>query len=229
MKSLILALALLLAACSSSSHDATAQPTTTTMPSTVQPTTTTTTPTNVTEAALVGTWRPVSIAGYDGPLTDPPLTEAPILRFAANGEWNGNDSCNDFSGSYQLRSAEAFRLVIRVTTSVGCTRNTPSPPTTAVRVELLNGRLTFYARNGSQLAQYERATVTARVLLPSTTMMAGSYTAGRVIVENNSGGLLDANGPHMSLFAVALTASAISLSQKNNCRATGGGEPRGRS
>jgi hypothetical protein len=73
VKSVVVALALLLAACSSSAHHTAAPSTTTTALTTVQRTTTTTTTThrNVAQNALVGTWRPVSVAGYTGPLTSP--------------------------------------------------------------------------------------------------------------------------------------------------------------
>jgi len=108
---------------------------------------------------IVGTWRPVSIAGYHGPLASPPLSKAPLLRFDNQGELTGNDGCDDFSGSYQLGIQGEFRLKKRTSSSVGCIPNTPGPPTAAVAVEVLHGRLTFFDRNGRVLAHYERATV----------------------------------------------------------------------
>src|ERR1700681_4575334 len=90
MKSFVLVLAFLLAACSSSTHHTATPPTMTTVRSIVQPITTAITP-----PLLVGSWRPVSISGYHGPLTDPPLKEVPVLRFNDKGGWTGNDSCND--------------------------------------------------------------------------------------------------------------------------------------
>jgi heat shock protein HslJ len=161
-----------------------------------------------TPIAIVGTWRPISVTGYHGPLTDPPLTEAPMLRLDNRGEWTGNDSCNDFGGSYQLRSGGTFHLVERVTTKVLCRRSTPGPPTTAVRAELLNGRLTFFGRDGHELAQYQRANVTARIVLRSTTMTGGSSMSGHVIVDNNTGHVLHVAGCG-SLFAVALGNAKI--------------------
>jgi hypothetical protein len=109
-----------------------------------------------TPVAIIGTRRPVSIVGYYGPLTDPPLTEAPILRFDGRGQWTGNDGCNDFGGSYQLLSAGAFHLIERVATQVGCQRNTPGPPISAVRADISHGRLTFFGGGGRPVAQYER-------------------------------------------------------------------------
>jgi len=209
VKSLVVALAFLLLACSSGSHHTAARPTTTTVPSTVQPTTTTA-PTPVTEAALVGKWRPVSVSGYHGPLTSPPLGFAPLLSFDGKGRWSGSDGCDSLiAGSYQLSQGGTFHLAEHFSTAIGCLSSRRVPiPDVAVRVELLNGRLTFFDRNGRQLAQYERATVTARVALPSTTMTAGSSMTGHVIVENNTGGALHAIGC-IDHFSVSLNNAKI--------------------
>jgi hypothetical protein len=88
------------------------------------------------------------------------------------------------------------------------TRQTVPPPLTAVRVEPLNGRLAFFGRNGNELAQYEPATVTARVMLPSRTMTAGSSMSGYVIVENNTGQALHPIGC-ISLFSTFLSNASI--------------------
>jgi hypothetical protein len=78
----------------------------------------------------------------------------------------------------------------------------------AVRIELLDGRLTFFDREGDELAQYERANVTARIVLMSTTMIAGSSMSGHVIVKNNTGQALHVTGC-ISLFGIALSNSKI--------------------
>jgi len=115
----------------------------------------------VTTATLIGPWRAVSIAGYTGPLRE-------TLRFDGQGKWQGSDGCNDTYGTYRFGPAQTFQLIGGMTTTVGCVYArtpahphggevpTPPFPRTAVRIELLNGRLTFFARNGNQLAQYER-------------------------------------------------------------------------
>jgi hypothetical protein len=108
-----------------------------------------------TPVTIVGTWVPVSIAGYHGPLTDQPFKEA-LLRFDDRGRWTGNDTCNYFGGSYQLRSGGAFHLVERITTKVRCERKTPGPPTSAVRADISHDRLTLFGRDGRQVAVYER-------------------------------------------------------------------------
>jgi hypothetical protein len=194
MRSLVVVLALLLAACSSGGHHAATRPTITTVPLTVRPTTTTTTPTNVTESALVGSWRPVSIVGYHGPLTPPKLVEVPVLRFDGKGVWTGSDGCHNWGGPYRLGAGGTFHLSYNKLVLRDCGPNVGRPIDAAVRVDLQNGRLTFFARNGEELAQYERATVTARVVLPSTTMTAGSSMSGHVIVENNTGSALHERG-----------------------------------
>jgi META domain len=109
-----------------------------------------------TPVAIIGTWRPVSIAGYHGPLTDPPLAAAPILRFDGGGGWTGNDSCNNFGGSYQLKHDGTFHLIEQGSTKVGCRRKTPGPPISAVRADISQGRLTFFGRDGRQVAEYQR-------------------------------------------------------------------------
>ena len=62
----------------------------------------------------------------------------------------------------------------------------------ADRSELLEARftaiqLTFLTADGREIARFERAGVTARIELPSTTMTAGSTMSGHVVVENNTG------------------------------------------
>jgi len=143
VKSLIVVLALLLTACSSGGHATAARPTTT-----------------VAVAKLGGWWQPVSIAGYDGPLTSPPLGSSPLLRFDGNGAWNGSDGCNSLAGAYQLSTGGTFHLAEHVSTAVGCLPGSTVPiPLAAVRVDARGRRLTFFARNGTRLAVYERVIV----------------------------------------------------------------------
>jgi len=157
---------------------------------------------------IVGTWRPVSIAGYTGPLVEPPLNETPALRFDNKGTFSGNDGCNDFSGSYQLGNGGTFHFGQRSATLKRCPRRTPPPPESAARVELLDGRLTFFDRVGQQVAQYEPANVAARVVLSSRTLTAGASMSAQVIVENGSAHAIHAVGCG-SLFAVALNNTKI--------------------
>ena len=167
-------------------------------------TTTTTLPT-VAATALIGEWRPVSITGYEGPLTKPPLGRAPRLSFDGRGRWSGSDGCNDMGGTYRLGSGGAFAFAVHQSTAVGCIRSTPTPASleAADRVEIRNGRLRFLGRDGRPLAHYVRSGVTARVVLPALKMIAGSSMSGHVVVENNTGHALHATGC-ISLFQVAL-------------------------
>jgi META domain len=108
-----------------------------------------------TPVAIIGTWVPVSIAGFPGPLTDMPFKEA-LLRFDSRGRWTGNDTCNHFGGSYQLRSGGTFHLLERITTKIRCDRKTPGPPTSAVKADISHDRMRLFGRDGRQVAVYER-------------------------------------------------------------------------
>jgi hypothetical protein len=136
------------------------------------------------------------IVGPHGPLTSPSFGLASPISFDRNGRWNGTDTCNRLSRSYRLASGGIIHLEPGSYSDAPCgvTGPTPNLVLAAVRVELLNGRLMFFAHNGKQLAQYERATVTARVVLPSTTMTAGSSMSGHLIVENDTGHALQTRG-----------------------------------
>ena len=131
-----------------------------------------------------------------------------MLRFATGSRWTGSDGCNAIGGTYTIRTGGTFHFVYRPYGLVGCGPNLGPQLDTAVRVELRYGDLTFFARDGNQLAQYERATVTARVVLPSHTMTAGSSMLGHVIVENNTGAPLERSGC-ISLFSVFLGNASI--------------------
>jgi hypothetical protein len=71
------------------------------------------------------------------------------------------------------------------------------------RVEVSDGRLVLLASDGSTLAELVHPTVTARIELPSSSMVAGTTMNGRVVVDNQTGHVIDASGCG-SLFAVAL-------------------------
>src|SRR5262249_41883236 len=121
----------------------------------------------VTKPVLAGRWRPVSIAGYSGPGVGSGY--GPPLRFDVNGRWSGSDGCNTAHGTYQLSRTGILHLGLVGLTLAGCTyaRSPQHPhggevppvpfPYAATRVELVDGRLTFFARDGNQIAQYERA------------------------------------------------------------------------
>jgi hypothetical protein len=147
----------------------------------------------------------VSIADYAGPLTSPPLSSVPTVRFGAN-KFRGNDTCNAFGGDYDLRPDGSFQQRGLSSTLVGCLRRTPpllDVIAKTTRVEL-DGRMVLRASDGHELAQFVRAAATARIELPSHTMVAGTTMKGHVVVDNETGHAIKAQGCG-SLFAVALS------------------------
>lgn len=176
---------------------------------TVPPATTTTTAPAPSPAsdALIGTWRPVSVAGYSGALTSPPLIEPPALRFG-DYSWSASDGCNDSSGgTYQLGPHGAIKFRGGMTTQVACTLSVPFPAATT-HLELDDSRLTFLAADGHQVAQYDRAKISARVELPAQTMKAGSTMTGHVVVENDTGVPVRGTQCH-GYFEVVLTSRDV--------------------
>jgi heat shock protein HslJ len=104
---------------------------------------------------ITGGWKPVSIAGYHGPLHSPPLALAPELDFDGTSKWTGSDGCNYLGGSYRfgLRNTAHFTVV---STKRACAQPAPPEPLQrAARVELHGYRLTFFGPAGRELAQYE--------------------------------------------------------------------------
>ena len=158
-------------------------------------TTATTVPTEDAARAIIGEWRPVSIAAYQGPLTSPPLNSPSVLRFTAATKWNGSDGCNGQDGTYALDDRGSVHFAVHISTTMACQEQTPTPQSleAATRVEIHASRLTFFGPDG-ELAEYARTGVTARVVLPSTTMIAGSSMTGSVVVENDTGHALHAIG-----------------------------------
>jgi heat shock protein HslJ len=163
----------------------------------------------ITQSGIMGKWRPVSIVGYDGPLTKPPLGREPRLSFNGRDRWSGSDGCNDIGGTYRV-DGSGVDLLTFGSTAVGCPSGHPDfePIEGAARIELRNDQLVFSTSDGTVIARFERAGVTARIELPSTTMTAGSKMSGKVVVENNTGHVIPASGCG-SLFAVLLGNAAI--------------------
>jgi len=171
--------------------------------------TTTTTPLLLTQAAIWGEWRPVSISGYDGPLTTPTGNPEPRLTFDGRDRWGGSDGCNQKGGTYRL-DGNGVDLLTFESTAIGCTSSTPDfePLLGAARIELRDDHLLFLTADGQEIARFAHAGVTARIELPSTTMIAGSTMSGRVVVENNTGHEIAAKGC-LSVFQVMLGNAAI--------------------
>jgi len=112
------------------------------------------TTTSLNAAAVFGAWRPMTIAGYRGALTSPPLALGPELSFDGKGGWTGSDGCNQLVGTYRFgaRGAAMFSVAGK---KRRCLQITPREPLQqAKRVEVVNGLLTFFDGSGAQLAQY---------------------------------------------------------------------------
>jgi len=139
----------------------------------------------LTETEIMGKWRPASIAGYDGPLT------VQYLSFDGRGSWSGGDGCNELSGTYRLdENGVRFGREV-LSTARGCGAGTAiadfGPIERAARSDVHGDQLTFFDSAGQEIARFVRARVTARIVLPSTTMIAGSTMPAKVVVENNTG------------------------------------------
>ena len=139
-----------------------ASPTTTTTTST----TGTTTNADATFASIVGFWQPESVTGYQGPLTDPPLSSTPTLEFRTATEWGASDGCNGLSGSYRLGDHGAFHAPDDIiSTLVGCRLVVPLSDLlkSTARLELAGGKLVFLDAEAGVLATFARPTAAALI------------------------------------------------------------------
>ncbi len=177
-------------------------------------TTTTVLPAAMTQTAITGTWIAYTIAGYGyvkkGPLDRPALNSDPQLAFDGRGRWTGSDGCNHLSGGYRLDENGIHFDSRIVSTLVNCGADFPDfgQIEKAPRSEIRGNQLTFFGADGIEIARFFRPDVTARIDLPSTTMTAGSKMTGHVIVENNSGHVIEASGCG-TLFQVQLGNDTI--------------------
>jgi len=160
----------------------------------------------LTQTEITGKWRPVSIAGYHGRLT------VPHLSFDGRGRWSGRDGCNDLSGTYGLdENGVRFGREV-LSTARGCGAGTDiadfGPIERAARSNIHGDQLTFFDAAGKEIARFVRSVVTARIELPSTTMITGSTMPAKVVVENNTGHEIHATGCH-GLFGVGLNSAHV--------------------
>jgi len=160
---------------------------------------------NITITDFRGEWRPVAIAGYAGLLTSPPLRDVPYVRFESD-HLDGNDGCNGFNGDFELGAGGSFRQTSFFSYAVGCRSIPPLQDAlgNARSLELDSGHLVLLSADGRQLAELVHPTVTARIELPSDTMVAGTDMKGHLVVDNETGHVIKAEGCG-SLFAVALS------------------------
>lgn len=111
--------------------------------------------------ALIGTWTPVDVPRFGdetpGSLTRP-AGRVTDLAFRADGSFRGSDGCNDIRGTYTALDDGSFSAERGAMTTAGC--NNVMHDTVlraAVRFEVKDRSLTFYAADGRRLGSYRRA------------------------------------------------------------------------
>ena len=105
---------------------------------------------------VVGTWKPVWIAGFTRDLAA--LAETAFVSFDTAGNWRGSDGCNGLAGTYQVDPSGTFKATPSgLRTLIGCA-NVPNDDVmrTATRVSGGDAALTFLAVDGRELARYVR-------------------------------------------------------------------------
>jgi heat shock protein HslJ len=189
--------------------------TSTTSSTTTSTTTNTAPPEPTAQTAITGTWLAYTIAGFGyigkGPPLRPALPSDPKLAFDGLGRWTGSDGCNQLSGSYTLdENGIHFDPQSLRSTAINCGPDVPdfAQIEKAARSEVRDNQLTFFSADGNEIARFLRPDVMARIELPSTKMTAGSKMTGHVVVENNTGHVIEAGGCG-SLFQVQLGNDVI--------------------
>ncbi|WP_166665296.1 META domain-containing protein [Kribbella caucasensis] len=111
--------------------------------------------------ALLGSWRPVDIVGFDNsklPPSGPPAADrAPNIGFTSDGRWHGSDGCNGIGGTYRAGDDGSISADAGPQHLIGCD-NVPNSIVLqrAVRFAIDGRSLTFSAADGQRLGTYER-------------------------------------------------------------------------
>jgi heat shock protein HslJ len=112
--------------------------------------------------ALIGTWRPVDIVGFDNsklpPASGPPVGRAPNITFAIGGRWTGTDGCNGIGGTYNAGDDGSITADASGRITTASCMNVPNRAVlgTAARFTIDRRTLTLYAADGHRLGTYER-------------------------------------------------------------------------
>jgi len=168
----------------------------------------------------IGTFHLVTqaLAGHGSQFPDPSAVQ---LQFLAAGRIRATGGCNYLETKVASTRGHLHLLALGTITQMGCfLGRSPAPSVTQDRVLFaFLGKNPTWTIRGSRLTLTEGTStlafdlraqlpLSARVVLPSTTMAAGSSMRGRVVVENNSGHALHVGGCG-GLFAVALSNAKI--------------------
>jgi heat shock protein HslJ len=107
--------------------------------------------------ALVGSWRPVKIAGYRVPARYPDAMTYAAITFQSDGNWRASDGCNMAHGSYVVGSGGRISVTNGPVTLIGCA-NVPNADvlSRAGTVQVVGPRLTFRSGTGAVLGTYQR-------------------------------------------------------------------------
>jgi heat shock protein HslJ len=111
--------------------------------------------------ALIGTWRPVEIVGYDNAKLPPrgvAAKDAASITFTSQGRWRGSDGCNGIGGKCTASDDGSITVdASGAQTLIGCA-NVPNRGVLgrAARFIIEDRSLTFYAADGHRLGTYEQ-------------------------------------------------------------------------
>lgn len=110
---------------------------------------------NALPAALIGTWEPTMIAGFEQ--LDAARPDEPLVTFRGDGTWSGSDGCNSWLGTYALSSTGEFSAEAGPHGYAGC-RNVPNFAAvgSAVTVVVQDDTLSFYNARRRELGRYSR-------------------------------------------------------------------------
>ncbi|TCO44926.1 heat shock protein HslJ [Kribbella antiqua] len=116
--------------------------------------------------ALIGTWRPVDIVGFDRSKLSLAHSTRAAVTFDTNGKWGGTDGCNGIGGTYRASDDGTITAdTSGAVTLMGCD-NVPNRGVLhkAARFTIDGRALTFYAADGRRLGTYERPTGTPSII-----------------------------------------------------------------
>jgi heat shock protein HslJ len=112
-------------------------------------------PVSTQASALLGTWRPASIAGFPNLASAP--TDRATITFTADGHWKGSDGCNAIGGKFKATATKVSTYDLGLQTAIGC-NNVPHVTVLeqAVRWQATSTTLTLYGKSSTPLATYTR-------------------------------------------------------------------------